>query len=491
MKRSVCARTRIHGNLTTSLDLGEKDEHALPLRASLPVTATVAIVGAGFAGTLTAAQLLRAATTPLRVVLIERRGRFGPGVAYSTADERHLLNVVAERMSALPDEPDHFVTWARSIGREVPDGAYLPRALYGDYLRALLAHAEWTAPADRTIARIQGEAVDVERGDRGATVVLADGSRIEAQHVVLALGGIGGQPPVALPEDPRVVADPWTPGALPGPLPATTTLLVGSGLTAVDVALSVCAREDASRVVAISRGGCLPFDQLPGLREPVAAPPLPAAPATVEALERWLRRHVWQARRAGRDWRDALDGVRPHVPRLWQSLPLDERRRFARERSRAWELRRHRMAPEIAAQVRALLRSGRLVVRAGSIVAVRALDRTVEVLVSGGREELRTLRVDRVVMCAGPGGDVRAASSPLVRALLDRGLARPDTLSLGLSASDDGALVAADGREQPWLHLLGPLRRGELWETTAVGEIRGQAQCVAQAVARQTAAQQA
>lgn len=452
---------------------------------------TVVVVGAGFAGTLTAAGLLRAASSPLRVLLVERSGQFGPGVAYSTEDRCHLLNVVAERMSAFPDEPCHFVDWARDTLGDVDPGSYLPRALFGEYVRSILDDAERSAPARCSLERVRGEVVDVAPG---ATVRLSDGRAIAADQVVLALGPLDGAPPVALPDDPRVISNPWEPGALRGGDPDGTTLLIGSGLTAVDVALSVCGEGSRGRVVAISRGGCLPFEQLPGLRQPVPAPRLPSEPATVDQLERWFRLHVGRARRAGHDWRDVIDGVRPHVTRLWQTLPLDQRRRYVRERSRAWELRRHRMAPEIAERMRALLTEGRLLVRAGRIVAVRALPRTVEVLVGdtsragaerdGTRpEDLRTLRMDRVVLCAGPGGDVERSEAPLVRSLLDRGLATPDELGMGLQATPAGELLAADGDPQSWLHVLGPLRRGELWETTAVGEIRAQAQTVARAVA--------
>lgn len=444
----------------------------------------VAIIGAGAAGTLTAANLLRADGPPLRVVLIERSGAFGPGVAYATHDERHLLNVVAERMSAFEEQPDHFCAWLRRRGPVQP-AAYVPRMLYGAYLRDLLADVCAAAPG-RRLERVTGEAVDVVPAAAGATVVLADGRRIAADHVVLALGSPPSAAPVALPEDSRVVADPWAPSALAAAATerATTTLLLGSGLTAVDVALSSCGADERSRVVAISRGGCLPFDHLPGLRAPAPPPPLPGAPATVDSLERWFLRHARDMRSAGYDWRDVVDGVRPLVPRLWQALPVAEQRRFASERARAWELRRHRMAPAVAAQVRDLLVSGRLVVRAGRAVGVRTRAETVEVLVADAGDELRTLRADRVVACTGPGLDVRRAPSPLLRALLARGTASVDALGMGLRATPDGELVARDGRLQPRLHVLGPLRRGELWETTAMREIRAQAHALAAALRR-------
>ncbi|MDO8212309.1 FAD/NAD(P)-binding protein [Conexibacter sp. CPCC 206217] len=480
------------------------------------MTRTVAIVGAGAAGTLTAVNLLRRGDGPSRVVLIERSGTFGPGVAYSTTDERHRLNVVAERMSAFEDEPGHFADWAqRTVGPTAP-GAYLPRAHFGAYLRDLLDAAERGARGRCRLERVVGEVVAVEPGSRGATaaeavtaaaafgagdattgawgeaasadatgatVVFADGRRIAADDIVLALGSLPAARPSALPDDPRVIAAPWAPGALDEIGGDETSLLIGSGLTGVDVALSLCGRSDRSRAIAISRGGCLPYEHLPGVRAAVPAPELPAAPASADGVRNWLERHVRSMRGAGHDWREVVDGVRPHVPRLWQSLPPEEQRRFVREHGRAWELRRHRMAPESARRVRRLLDAGQLLVRAGRVVAVRALERNVEVLVAGDGDDLRTLRADRVVLCAGAGTDVRRASSPLLQGMLASGVASADPLSLGLRATPDGALLAADGTVQPHLHLLGPLRRGELWETTAMREIRNQAQTVAHAIA--------
>src|SRR3954451_322378 len=112
----------------------------------------VVIVGAGLAGTLTAVNVLRGSRVPADVTLVERSGQFGPGVAYAARDERHLLNVPACRMSAFADDPEHFLRWARERrGEPFERAAYLPRNLYGTYLRELLAQA---AAAPRAGSRV-------------------------------------------------------------------------------------------------------------------------------------------------------------------------------------------------------------------------------------------------------------------------------------------------------------------------------------------------
>ncbi len=93
----------------------------------------IVIVGGGASGALVATQLARRATAPLDVTIVEPRPRLARGLAYSTEDPRHLVNVPARGMSALPDVADHFTRWARC-----PGVAFATRERYGDYLEAVM-----------------------------------------------------------------------------------------------------------------------------------------------------------------------------------------------------------------------------------------------------------------------------------------------------------------------------------------------------------------
>src|SRR5262249_25933660 len=96
----------------------------------------VAIVGGGASGALGAANRLREGPPGLRVTVYEPRAELGLGVAYSTREPWHRLNVPATGMSAVPGDPDHFRAWAGAA----PE-AFLPRLAYGRYLRQVLADA--------------------------------------------------------------------------------------------------------------------------------------------------------------------------------------------------------------------------------------------------------------------------------------------------------------------------------------------------------------
>jgi uncharacterized NAD(P)/FAD-binding protein YdhS len=292
--------------------------------------------------------------------------------------------------------------------------------------------------------------------------------------VVLAVGALPAAPLAKLPADPRVITDPWAPGALDAD--AATTLVVGTGLTAVDVALSTAAR--GGRVIAVSRRGRLPFAHLPGPRSPAPPPQLPDREMPLPKLEFRLVAHGLRMQEQGYDWRDAMDGLRPITSELWRRLDEHDRRRFLQDRCRAWEVRRHRMAPEVAERVRRLRAEGGLTILAGQIAVAVLRPEGIDVVIRGRGE--RRFVVDRVVACTGAGSDVREADDPLLRSLMATGTAVADPLGLGLRTARGGALLDGEGRPSARLFALGALRRGDLWETTAVPEIRLQAEQLAE-----------
>jgi uncharacterized NAD(P)/FAD-binding protein YdhS len=200
--------------------------------------------------------------------------------------------------------------------------------------------------------------------------------------------------------------------------------------------------------------------------------------STALGLLRAVRDDLDAVASAGGDWRSVVDGLRPHTARLWQGLPVDERCRLLRHAGRHWDAARHRMAPEVAERVEELRRSGRLRVVRGRVVAVADDGRGLQVVVRHAGREARH-RVGHLVNCTGPAADVTAAGHHLVDDLLATGQARTDPLRLGLDVDDDGAVLGSSGQPSGHLYAVGPLRRGQLWESTAIPEIRAQAVALA------------
>jgi uncharacterized NAD(P)/FAD-binding protein YdhS len=434
------------------------------------------VVGGGFSGTMLAANLLRRVPS-LSVAVLDKGPLPGRGLAYGTKYDCHLLNVPAGNMSALPEEPDHFLRWARAnYGQSVQATNFLPRPLYGRYVSSLLEEA--TGPGGAENFRwIQSEVSSFARERSDVTVQLRDGSTLMTQVVVLAVGNF---PPANLnipglsQESERYVPSPWSEAAL-GDIPENgNVLLIGSGLTSVDVAVALKTEGFAGHLHILSRRGLMPRTHCSTRRWPQFWNE--QSPRTTRGLLRLVRAQVGAASEGDGDWREVIDALRPVTQKIWQSLPLCERKRFLRHVRPYWEVHRHRIAPEIGDTITQFVGSGKATVHAGRLTAYREFSDHVEVAWRDRQTQAqRLLRVDRVINCTGPETDCRRINDPLIKSLLTQGLARPDRLSLGLDVDSSGALVDSSGTPSPFLYAIGPVRKGSLWESIAVPELRAQA----------------
>lgn len=444
---------------------------------------TIAIIGGGFAGAAVAAQVLRDSSASVSVVLVERSARLGRGIAYGTPCQQHLLNVPAKNMSAFSEDPEHFLRWARvnhDIG--VTPGDFLPRQVYGRYVASVLQQETDSHP-DR-FERVQDEAVSVRRLDRVTEVQLRSGQSLFADKLVLALGNFPpGDPrlPGKTPHSQHYVSDPWGPGALADVCSNEickeedqSILLIGSGLTSIDVSIALRARGFAGTIHILSRRGLLPQNH----RATATWTPFwdGNSPKTIRGLLRLVRTQIKSAQKQGSGWRAVIDSLRPFSAAIWQSLSRQERRRFLRHVRPYWEVHRHRVAPEIGIPLVMQIQNGQLKIHPGRIEDYAEDANGVDVTYRDRKTgDLKPLRVARVINCTGPEADCRKLENPLLTSLLHQKLVRPDSLFLGLDTSEQGALLDAHGQPSDFLYTLGPSRKGSLWETTAVPEIRLQA----------------
>jgi uncharacterized NAD(P)/FAD-binding protein YdhS len=427
-------------------------------------------VGGGASGTILAAQLARRG---IGSALIDGSGRAGKGVAYSTTEPAHLLNVRAEGMSAWAHEPDHF---ARRFEAEGGDRrGFAQRRMFGRYLCEILDQAIESGRTDV----VHASAVGAERAGGKWRVILDDGSAIQAGAVALA---IGNQEPESLRAfagvGDRFIANPWGEEAR-GAVERLAecggdALLIGTGLTMVDLVLSLDAAGYRGKILAVSRRGLIPRSHADFDSAPVAAEDVPHG--SLRTLWRWLRR-----RSAEVGWRAAVDSLRPHSQRLWQSLDGDQHRRFLRHGRPWWDVHRHRIAPEVGGTVARMIGDGQLEVMAGRIVSASDRDDRVEVEIRRrGAAEAKRTAFACAFNCTGPLHLIEHTRDPLLRSLLDRSEARPDHLGIGLEVDDN-----ARAGERLWA--LGPLTKGRTWEIIAVPDIRDQAAAVADDIERELA----
>ena len=449
----------------------------------------VAIVGAGFSGAALAAHLLAHESDHVHVTLIEASGRFGRGAAYGTQCAEHLLNTRADRMSLLAEDPEHFVRWCRSRGLAIGHADFAPRRIYGDYVEHTL-RALTEGAAARRATLVHARVAAVEPATQEFALMLDDGRVLRADSVVLATGHPLPADPLArwLPSDAqRYVRDPWCTAALDGIGAEDSVLLLGTGLTMVDTALSLAARGHRGRIDALSRRGLLPRAHAPvvqllprDLHEELERG---VARGNLRCALRAVRRAVAAAEARGLGWQCVIDALRSRTSALWDQLAAGDRRRFVERLRPYWDVHRHRLPPATAARIEELRAAGRLRVLAGRVQGAESRAHAIDLELrlrrqAGGRRE----RYAWIVNCTGPSFDKRS-SRGLERQLLERGLLMADPLALGYLTTANGTAFGTRG-PVPGLHLLGPACRPRWWEHTAVPELRRQACALADELAR-------
>jgi uncharacterized NAD(P)/FAD-binding protein YdhS len=454
----------------------------------------IAIVGGGFSGVMTAVNLARFSRKPLELTIINQQRALARGVAYGTRRPEHLLNVAARNMSAFPDLPDHFLQWLRTRCEydAVPEAElrerFIPRMIYGDYLCGIKQH-HLLSPTGSDLVRttfVESEAVDVLPHEGGGAVLLADGARIEANRIVLATGN---EPPCDLPgseelRDHRAwIANPWHPWENRLPSSGGTILVLGTGLTTVDAIITLRALGWQGAVHAISRNGWLPNSHFRGI-EYTDFPPrdVDLSDLGLRKLVALVERHCARLRDKGANPAIIVDKMRPYTQRIWQRFTLEERIEFIRLHASRWNILRHRIAPEIHAQLTTAQITGQLQVHAAKIERVTADNNKVSVHLSGGK----TLTGDLVINATGPNTKFMATSSPFLQNMIRRGLVTPDETEMGARVDPDHTIIGRDGQRSELLLALGPLLRGTLWETIAVPELRGQARRTAETLLNQS-----
>lgn len=462
---------------------------------------TLCIVGGGFSGAMTAANAISCAGTrglAMRVVLIEERAQCGLGVAYSTQCEDHVLNVPCARMSAYADKPDHFLEWVTRRTGDADGKRFLPRRLFGEYVRQTLEEAVAHAPDGVRLEIVRSRAMTARRlgnarcGQRWK-IDCADGRQVDADALVLALGHRAPGDPVSelwTGSRTRWIGDPWNDKSVAQIAGDEPVVVLGTGLTAVDVVLSLAGASDrpgrtrTAPISLVSRRGLLPTAHAtsPGgkidVAERVETLMANGAELSARALVKCVRESV---RIAGiENWRLVIDGLRPLTHRIWRALPGPERVRFVRRVRTFWEIHRHRMAPNVAERIAELRRRGIVRVAGGRVERVLAQDQGLTIDVAGkDTSQSVEIKASWLINCTGPGALSASDASPLISSLLQSGHVQMDPLGLGLIASADGACVNAAGEKLVDLFVVGTLRKPDLWESTAVPELRVQAADVA------------
>ncbi|MET0154853.1 MAG: FAD/NAD(P)-binding protein [Rickettsiales bacterium] len=460
---------------------------------------TVVIVGGGFSGVAVAAHVIRKTPPGTRLFVVEKSANLAKGVAYSTPEPFHLLNVPAKNMGLYEGESEHFLSWLASDAPSWRDSdpafrslaidgdAFYPRKLYGVYLEQIWKRILAEAKAKGAeVTALRDEARDVEITERRTAIVsLRQGVLPEADRVVLAVGSV---PVKALacargaflcPE--KYVDDMWAPPPeslmrqkdLSRFSERSRAVIAGSGLSMADAFLSLRAKGFKGHVTAISRHGLIPHPHRAFAPYPRRFDPS-HFPQDAVSLAHFVRREAEAAMARGADWRAVWDRFRPETNAVWERLPVKEKRRIAQRLLPFWNAHRHRIPSHVLDSILADKERGAFSIVAGTIYHIGGKrDEKITVSYRKKKEDaIETLRADCVVNCSGPEIDIAYSRNPFLLKLRDKKIINSGALRMGIELTKEGR---AKGRAPDIFHAVGAIAAGERLESTSVPDIRRQA----------------
>ncbi|HTL80405.1 MAG TPA: FAD/NAD(P)-binding protein [Bacteroidia bacterium] len=439
----------------------------------------ILIVGGGLSGTLVSLALARLNKTTEFLLVEKNPGMIGRGIAYNHDFTHQPLNVMATGMSLFSDEPNHFLDWLtenkfryRHLLPDVNPKVFAPRKVFGDYIVEHLDRIHHIAPG-RFQIRID-EVVSLRRKENKFRAKMESGTEIEADHVVLALGNF---PPGDLfPEndpvnsDPRYFSNPWTDRIYSNLGGEEHILLVGTGLTAVDVVLGLKTRGFKGKVSMISRRGRLPLPH-----DVNTIPVKLEYPGHLHPREawQWLKNKIESDK--NNSWVAYLDGLRPLTQEFWKSWSIEERKYFMKRLRPFWEVFRHRIPLASHTLLSEMEKSGQLLIAKANISEAKLSAAGIEV-VFDKKSGLKNDVFSKIINCTGPESNYRKVKFPIIVNLMNQGLVTADELGLGIKCTADGKIIDKNNSTVEGLWCIGPMRKSALWETTAIRELREQAE---------------
>lgn len=429
---------------------------------------TLAVIGGGVSGAFVVLNCLKQAHTALEIIWFDGAGLFCKGLAYSTKEEVHLLNVRASNMSAFADEPAHFLNWLQANSYPFSGKDFVPRKLYGAYILDTFQQLKDKNPLVKVIQKT--EEVSSVIYNKEHYTLTAKGI-YTAHTVVLAVGNF-------LPAHPRSTTDAFTrsqnyyQNAF-----ATDTIskisalkhitIFGAGLTMIDVVLALKHHHYKGHITIISPHGYLPQphqEHLPAIENFIN----PNASYTLLQVLRLVNQQLKKAKRENANPHSVIDALRPYIQTLWLNFSIKEKQQFLRHLRHKWGVARHRAPLDSISVIHELMLNQQLSVLKGRISDIKENAGCFDITYANKFSSNNLLNTEAIVNCTGPESDFHKIDTGLIKQLIHSGLIEGHELHYGIKASKTGEVSKT-------LFAIGPPLKGVLWESTAVPEIRVQA----------------
>ncbi|NCD70565.1 FAD/NAD(P)-binding protein [Mucilaginibacter agri] len=451
---------------------------------------TIAIIGGGFCGTMTAVHLMKRVTNPLQIIIINTHFPLIKGIAYSTNYNGHLLNVPVESISALPEQSDHFLNWIqlqddfKSIPLQTLKDTFAPRKVFARYLNTIWKEALTSKHQQVGLQLIEDEVTNVTRDGEVLNLELQNSAPIVADYVVLATGNaIPRNPPLAdlsFYNSNLYYKNPWNDVCLQDLRSERDVLIIGNSLTMIDAVISLLENGFSKNIYTVSPHGFAIMPDYP-------VPPYDmdilediSQPYRLYDLVNTINKHMKRSKRLGISPIAVVNSLRHKLQDIWIGFSLEDKQRFLKRISPLWNAWRHRTPAAMYQKISNLINSGKLIPLTGRMRSAIDKGGYAEVIIAdkkAGTEKF--LEVERVINCTGSQIDVRLPGT-LLNNMHNNGLITADPLNIALNVDIDTCnVIDARGEKVPNIFTLGNNLKGMIWETTGIPEMRVQAVNVA------------
>lgn len=454
----------------------------------------IAIIGGGFTGMMLVTQLIEKYRGNFEIILIDKNSMLGRGIAYNAYSDEHLLNVITQKMSAFPDRPDHFLNWVMSQDqfkdkdRSVIAHSFLQRKLYGQYLSDIWQQTLLKAESEQIrISIIDGWVTELDKSRNFISLTIDDGSRIKIDYCVIATGNqIPGNLNIKNPDfykSENYFQNPWEEKSVQVSDKISPVLVIGNGLTMVDTVFGLLEQGFKGEIYSVSPNGYnilshkhlgIPYTKLsdeltPGLN--------------LYELVKLVNKHIKIVREYGFSAEPVIDSLRPYTQKIWKSLSQREKEIFMSRLRHLWGVARHRIPLHSHDRIQQLRIDGRLHIYAGKLINFTESEGTITVEYFDKKtKKNKILKVSRVINCTGPQSDLMELPDSFLKKCLLKGILFQDKLKLGIKTDTETFQVMTPNHNlsKNNLFVIGLNLKGELWESTAVSELRTQAEKLAQ-----------
>lgn len=429
---------------------------------------TIAIVGGGISGTLVVLNCLKHAAKAITIHWYDKSNQFAKGYAYSTSNNLHLLNVRASNMSAFPDEPSHFINWLQKNNLPYAPTDFVPRTIYGNYICDTFNQFKAQNPLV-TINQYPFEVTQINKSETDFEIITSS-TKNNCHFVVFAVGNFLPAHPKSTNLDytaqPNYFQNPFSKDITKHVNEAKSVTIIGSGLTMVDVVLTLSSNDYKGKINVISPHGYLPNSH--------SEPPHNAINPFLENTKKYTLLEVLSitnkqlklAKKENNNWFGVIDSLRPFTQTLWLNFSLNDKKHFLRHLRHKWGVARHRSPQQSMYVVQNLINNHKLQLIKARLKSISFVNSQFQIDFSNN--SLNTINTDVLINCTGPESNFEKIDQPLIQNLLKSNIIACDGLKYGLNCTFEGEI-------SPNFYTLGPPLKGILWESIAVPEIRQQA----------------